>query len=525
MKHLIADAVLEEADGIRSRFVAARPFKHACIEDFLDPHWAETLLRDFPAFDPAKAVDEFGKVGRKAVRTDLREISDAYRQFYDYISSPEFLEAMSAMTGIPELRFDQQMYGGGTHENLEGQALDAHVDFNYDQRRQLHRRINLLVYLNKEWDMAWGGAIQLHSDPRDWEHDRVETFNCNFNRCVIFETNEHSWHGFKRIALPAGRHGLTRKCISIYLYTRERPAEEIVPVHGTFYVQQALPEQLVPGRMLVEADIQELKRLLDERDEWIRFYQRMRQTMHGENHGLRDYVRSLSLHGWADGLVIGSPLRVLRGQAARAVSLGLRAMRPFTRPAALAEEPPEPGLPAALTLGHILTADEVRALKLLLRARDDRIHRYQRQELELRSVSDVLHARIDSLLGSIRLPLGSGLRQSPGSLQGAYAGGWVASRLETTLQAPAGTRTLEIAGKIPAAYPPSMRIDARIDGQPAGEIQPVPGARFLLRAGIGKPLAAPFKLELLTIAPAPLPVPAGDQRDLAFVLKGIRART
>jgi len=98
------------------------------------------------------------------VRTDLREISDTYREFYDYIRSSAFLEAMSAMTGIPDLRFDQQMYGGGTHENLEGQALDAHVDFNYDQQRKLHRRINLLVYLNKEWDVAWGGAIQLHSE-------------------------------------------------------------------------------------------------------------------------------------------------------------------------------------------------------------------------------------------------------------------------------------------------------------------------------------------------------------------------
>jgi len=66
MKHLITDAVLEETDDIRSRFVAARPFRHVCIEDFLDAHWAEVLLRDFPAFDPAKAVDEFGKVGRKA---------------------------------------------------------------------------------------------------------------------------------------------------------------------------------------------------------------------------------------------------------------------------------------------------------------------------------------------------------------------------------------------------------------------------------------------------------------------------
>ena len=524
MQHLITDAVLAETDAIRSRFVAARPFRHACVEGFLDAGWAEALLRDFPVFDPAKAVDEFGKIGRKAVRTDLREISETYRKFYDYISSPAFLETMSAMTGIAELRFDQQMYGGGTHENLEGQALDAHVDFNYDQQRKLHRRINLLIYLNKEWDVSWGGAIQLHSDPRDWEHDRVETFNCNFNRCVIFETNEHSWHGFKRIELPAGKHGLTRKCISIYLYTRDRPPEEIVPVHGTFYVQQALPERLVPGHLLAESDVQELRRLLEERDDWIQYYQRMSRAKREENRGLGDYGRSLGLHSWVDRLVMGSSLRRLRGLAGSAVSLWLRATSPFVRAVIPADEPPEPGLPAALVTGHILTGSEVHALKQALRARDARIHRYQREELELQRENDGLHTRIGMLLAAIRLPLSNGARQVPGTLRGAYAFGWVASRLEVMLQVPPDTRSLDIAGKLPGHYPAGMRIEARIDGQPAGEARPAAGMRFLLRASAGKALDTPFTLELLTTSAVPLPLSASDRRDLAFVLNGIRAK-
>ena len=524
MKQLITDAVLEETGDICSRFRTARPFRHVCIEDFLAADWAEALLRDFPAFDPAKAVDEFGKVGRKAVRTDLREISETYREFYDYISSPAFLDAMSAMTGIPDLRFDQQMYGGGTHENLEGQALDAHVDFNYDQQRKLHRRINLLIYLNKEWDVAWGGAIQLHSDPRDWEHDQVETFNCNFNRCVIFETNEHSWHGFKRIELPPGKRGLTRKCISIYLYTHDRPAEEIVPVHGTFYVQQPPPERLVPGHRLVEADLQELRRLLEDRDEWIGSYQRMRRAKRADNDGLRDYARSLGLHGWADGLVMDSPLRALRGATGLAVSLWLRGTGRLLRQAMPADEPPAPGLPAALANGHVLTEGDVHALQQALRLRDARIHRYQQEELELQRENDALHARIGALLASIRLPLSGGARQLPGTLRGAYARGWVASRLEAVLQAPRGTRSLDISGKLPGHYPAGIRIEARIDGQPAGEVQAAAGMRFLLRASAGRALDAPFKLELLTASPQPLPQSAGDQRDLAFVLKRIRAR-
>ena len=363
MKNLIASPVLERAASIRSGFISAQPFKHACIEDFLEPRWAETLLQEFPVFDPKKAVNEFGKVGRKAVRTDMREISDHYREFFDYVNSQAFLDAMSQMTGIPDLRFDPEMYGGGTHENLEGQALDAHVDFNYDQQRQLHRRINLLIYLNKEWDISWGGAIQLHSDPRDWANDHVETFNCTFNRCVIFETNERSWHGFKRIKLPDEKRGLTRKCISIYLYTRERPPEEIVPVHGTFYVQDPLPGNFAPGHALSEADLQELGQLVSQRDDWLQFYQRMEQEMDRENRGLSTYVESLRLHVWTEALLAKLPLSAyLRIPVRKGVSACLRLKRLLTpHHAPPGSVTPQP-LPQRLVQGHVLSDADADAI-------------------------------------------------------------------------------------------------------------------------------------------------------------------
>jgi hypothetical protein len=68
---------------------------------------------------------------------------------------------------------------------------------------------------------------------------------------------------------------LSRKSVSIYLYTKDRPGDEIVPEHGTFYVQRFLPEHLRAGHTLTEADDAELRRLLTRRDDWIEFYQRM----------------------------------------------------------------------------------------------------------------------------------------------------------------------------------------------------------------------------------------------------------
>jgi len=290
---MISREILGRSDAIRQSYETAKPFRHVCLEGFLEPSMAERLLAEFPAFDARHAMSEMGKTGGKAVVTDLAGIGPAYREFYEYMRSRQFLDAMSGMLGIPDLLFDPAMYGGGTHENLNGQELDPHIDFNYDPVRRLHRRLNLLIYLNKEWDPAWGGGIELHSNPRDWEHDEVKTFNCSFNRGVIFETNEHSWHGFPRIELPEGKHQLSRKCISVYLYTRRRPKEEIAPPHGTFYVQRPLPGRIAPGHTLTRDDVDEIKRLLIFRDGWIRRYQERELELGRERQSILSFTGSL----------------------------------------------------------------------------------------------------------------------------------------------------------------------------------------------------------------------------------------
>src|SRR5271163_1276421 len=147
----VSSAVSERADSYRGTFLHAQPFKHLAIDDFLDANFAERLLLEFPHFDPNLARNEIGEIGGKAVNMKIREISPAYGELYETIAAKPFLELMSRISGIPDLILDPRMYGGGTHENLHGQELDPHVDFNYDQAQQLHRRLNVIVYLNKGW--------------------------------------------------------------------------------------------------------------------------------------------------------------------------------------------------------------------------------------------------------------------------------------------------------------------------------------------------------------------------------------
>ena len=290
----ISESVAAKAERHRESFLHAEPFKHVVIEDFFESSFARRLLDEFPSFDPKLAMNEHGSIGGKAVNTRIREISPAYQELYEAISSQPFLDLISRLSGIPDLILDPKLYGGGTHDNRHGQELDAHVDFNYDEAQQLHRRLNLIVYLNEGWKTEWGGAIEIHSNPRDPASNRIRAYDPLFNRCVMFETNEYSWHGFPKINLPLDKRHLSRKSISIYLYTKERPPEEIVPMHGTFYIQRPLPEHLQPGRALSAEDIQHLKDLLVRRDEWIAHFHKMELEKNREiaakNHAIQDLM-------------------------------------------------------------------------------------------------------------------------------------------------------------------------------------------------------------------------------------------
>lgn len=246
-----------DKEALAREFREADPFPHVLIPDFFTPEVAQRLLDEFPSFEERFARNEMGKVGKKAARRDVRNISEAYRELDDFLQTPQFLNTMSEISGIPDLLYDPEYHGGGTHENLDGASLYPHVDFNY-HAKGWHRRLNLIVYLSPEWEEEWGGNLELHSNPWDPENDYTKTLSAKFNRAVVFETSEHSWHGFRPIKLPEGRRQLSRKSFAIYLYTLERPVEETAASHSTIYVPFGVPEHLEPGSVLSEEDDQTL---------------------------------------------------------------------------------------------------------------------------------------------------------------------------------------------------------------------------------------------------------------------------
>ncbi|NNE04973.1 MAG: 2OG-Fe(II) oxygenase [Xanthomonadales bacterium] len=269
--NLVNPQVCASAQQLAAQFAAARPFKHIVIDDFLDSDYCQKLIQEFPEFDEQLAINEDGVVGAKAVREQIRDISPAYEQLDRLSSSEDFRELIGTITGIEALNHDPHYFGGGTHENREGQGLDAHVDFNYHPITREHRRLNLIVYLNPEWRDEWGGALQLHRDPYlPPSQDDIKVVTPLANRCVIFETNEYSWHGFKRIQLPDNRKGLSRKSFALYYYTEDRPEDETAPEHSTIYVEEHLPEWYEAGMTLDTEELQRIRVLVASRDQHLK---------------------------------------------------------------------------------------------------------------------------------------------------------------------------------------------------------------------------------------------------------------
>lgn len=266
LETLLNPRVLEQSSDIAKRFAPREPFRHVVIENFFSTEYANRLLADFPSFERGNARNEAGELGNKSTVERIRELSPAYGELDELIKSQGFLALIGKLTGIENLLYDPFYFGGGTHENREGQDLDPHVDFNRHPIENWHRRLNLIVYLNPEWQDCWGGSLEIHKDPR-FDDNQIELITPLFNRCVIFETTETSWHGFSRIGLPESSKDLSRRSIALYFYTTDRPADELADTHSTIYVDRPLPEHFVTGKTLSDTDVEEIRTMLERRDQ------------------------------------------------------------------------------------------------------------------------------------------------------------------------------------------------------------------------------------------------------------------
>jgi hypothetical protein len=238
-----------DREALRLEFAKATPFPFVKIEHLLEPAFAAEVAAAYPSFEDAASKGmTFNAVNeRKKIQiTDAGAFPERVARLHEALASATFLRDLSYITGIQDLLADNELVGGGMHITGPGGRLDVHVDFNYLERRDLHRRLNLLLYLNPVWEDQWGGHIQL------WDK-QVKTCHQNFkpvfNRCVIFETSETSFHGVTPVT---GAAPCPRISFATYYYTREAPPNWSGTVHSTVF--KARPDERLREYILMPAE-------------------------------------------------------------------------------------------------------------------------------------------------------------------------------------------------------------------------------------------------------------------------------
>ena len=219
-----------DPEDLRESYRSARPFPHVVLDGLFPDDVLDRVLAEFPK--PGE-IDwrRFDSPTEKKLGYSYTEpLGESLQRFLTFLSSAPALLFLEALTGIEGLIPDPYFGGAGPHQIEPGGFLKVHADFNWHPKLRLDRRINLLVYLNKDWREEYGGHLEL------WDR---EVSRCErrilpvFNRTVVFDTTDVSFHGHPHpLACPEGR---TRKSVSLYYYSNGRPEEERSAPHDTIF--------------------------------------------------------------------------------------------------------------------------------------------------------------------------------------------------------------------------------------------------------------------------------------------------
>lgn len=241
----------QDWNALKEKFQNADPFPSICINNFLNPDFALRLSKSYPDYSIAQTQGrEFATVNEKSKVqiTDSKQFPAPVAELHQALAGSEFIEAMQTMSGLDDLQFDHNFFGGGMHLTGTSGILDVHVDFNYSEQLQSYRRLNLLIYLNEDWKDEWGGNVEL------WNKDVskcVHSLSPIHNRCVIFATSDSSFHGVTAVTSPPG---VIRKSFAIYLYNKENSGSKYGESHSTIF--KARPNEKLKKYYLMPLEAQ-----------------------------------------------------------------------------------------------------------------------------------------------------------------------------------------------------------------------------------------------------------------------------
>jgi len=239
-------SLVELGEREHETYVKNAPFAHIVIDDFFDPKVLDAVVAEVDALDRDKRYAKF--IDRKTDHNKFAFYPDVVgpetARLAQTLNSGPFIAYLEKLTGISHLIADPSYFGGGLHWIENGGYLEIHADFNHLKPYNLERRINLLLYLNKDWRDDYKGHLELWDSATMSKRKEVAPV---FNRAVIFSTVKEALHGHPTpLSAPAG---IARRSLALYYYTNTW--EPAVQSHTTLYhISQKHQVRFRPSRVI-----------------------------------------------------------------------------------------------------------------------------------------------------------------------------------------------------------------------------------------------------------------------------------
>ncbi len=221
---LSIDPCSKDLLALNRKYLSAAPFPHVIIDNFLEKAFAASLEDECrEATANVNASNGFTQKGKLALR-DWALMPPLMEKACSFFNSGRFVTIMEEITGIKALIPDPHLEGGGLHRTERGGFLKMHTDFNFNKRLNLHRRINVLYYLNSNYQDDWNGKLKLSLTPAREKASQMTAIAPIFNRLVIFNTNDKTFHGHPEPLLFP--NDTPRTSLAFYYYSNKKPISE-----------------------------------------------------------------------------------------------------------------------------------------------------------------------------------------------------------------------------------------------------------------------------------------------------------
>lgn len=221
---------LDAVVGNNSHYKNRLPFPHMVHDGLFPLEVLQQVANEIP--DDPQLQGEGCVVGsQKCFKTKTEKFKNAFDDeerhgpataaLFGFLKSSTFIQFLEKLTGINDLIPDPHYRGSGIHQTLPGGYLNIHADFNRYKRYNLHRRVNILLYLNPDWEESFGGHLELWS--KDMKYCMVRS-KPDMGRLAVFSSTDFSYHGHPNaLTCPKNR---SRRSLALYYYTKSRPSSE-----------------------------------------------------------------------------------------------------------------------------------------------------------------------------------------------------------------------------------------------------------------------------------------------------------